>query len=348
MTLLIRPLAGPAEAEACARLMAASEPWITLGRGFEASLRVLTDAARERYVAFDGERLAGFLILNLQGAFVGYVQTVCVASEMRGRGAGTALVAFAEERIFREHPNVFLCVSSFNPGARRLYERLGYTFVGELADYLVAGHAELLFRKSRGPIVGYGPPRRLRLLALAGSLRRASVNTALLRACAHLAPAGVEVVLYEGLGTLPLFNPDLEAGEPAAVTDFRVHVRGADGLLISSPEYAHGVPGLLKNALDWLVGGFEFIGKPVALLNATPPATWAQASLAETVTVMSGRLVQEASLDVPLRGRKIDEAGIVADPALAEPVRTALEAFTRAIEGSGSPPPPGSGSPPRG
>src|SRR5262245_37837636 len=175
--------------------------------------------------------------------------------------------------------------------------------------------------------------RPLRLLALSGSLRRVSVNTALLRAAVHLAPDGVEVVLYEGLGNLPHFNPDLEADEPPAVTDFRVHVRDADGLLISSPEYAHGVPGFLKNALDWLVGGDEFIDKPAALLNATPPATWAQASLTETVTIMSGRLVQEASIAVPLRGKKIDEAGIVADPALADPVREALAAFARAVEG---------------
>lgn len=173
----------------------------------------------------------------------------------------------------------------------------------------------------------------MRLLALSGSLRRVSVNTALLRAAAVLAPVGIEVVLYESLGNLPHFNPDLEADEPASVTDFRVQVRGADGLLICSPEYAHGVPGFLKNALDWLVGGDEFIDKPVALLNATPPATWAQASLTETVTIMSGRLVQEASMTLPLRGRKIDEAGIVADPALAEPVRAALAAFVRAIEG---------------
>ncbi|HYX26131.1 MAG TPA: GNAT family N-acetyltransferase, partial [Thermoanaerobaculia bacterium] len=96
--------------------------------------------------------LAGFLILNLQGAFVGYIQTVCVAPELRGTGVGTALVGFAEDRIFREHPNVFLCVSSFNERARQLYERLGYKLVGELTDYLVPGHSELLLRKARGPI----------------------------------------------------------------------------------------------------------------------------------------------------------------------------------------------------
>jgi NAD(P)H-dependent FMN reductase len=147
-----------------------------------------------------------------------------------------------------------------------------------------------------------------------------------------VAPDGVEIVVYRGLGDPPHFNPDLEADEPSAVTDLRAQVRAADGLLISSPEYAHGVPGSLKNALDWLVGGDEFIDKPVALLNATSPAAWAQASLAETVTVMSGRLVREASIEVPLRGRKLDAAAIAEDPALANPVRAALEVFAQTIE----------------
>ena len=157
-TLAIRPLASDAEAEACAAIMAASEPWLTLRRGVEASLRLLNDPTRERYVAVVEGQLAGFLILNLHGAFVGYLQTICIAHDFRGRGLGSALVAFAEERIFREHPNVFLCVSSFNHDARRLYERLGYAAVGELTDYVVHGQSEFLFRKSRGPIDGYRSP----------------------------------------------------------------------------------------------------------------------------------------------------------------------------------------------
>jgi ribosomal-protein-alanine N-acetyltransferase len=150
--LAIRPLGSREEAEACARMMAGTEPWITLRRDEAACLRVAQDETRERYVACDGERLAGLLILNLKGAFVGYIQTVCTAPEYRGKGVGTALVAFAEERIFRDHRNVFICVSDFNHGARRLYERLGYRLVGELVDYVVAGHSELLLRKTRGPL----------------------------------------------------------------------------------------------------------------------------------------------------------------------------------------------------
>jgi NAD(P)H-dependent FMN reductase len=171
----------------------------------------------------------------------------------------------------------------------------------------------------------------IRILGISGSLRAASSNTALLRVAATLAPAEVEIALYERLGDLPHFNPDLEACEPAAVTDLRERVRWADGLWISSPEYAHGVPGVLKNALDWLVGGEEFIDKPVALLNASPRATHAQASLAETVRTMSGRLVAEASIAVPLLGRKLDAAGIAADPELAAILRSAITAFAQAL-----------------
>lgn len=154
--LSIRPLAGSDEARACADIMAGSEPWITLGRGVGASLRIIEDPSREVYVAAAGDRVAGFLILCLTGAFVGYIQTVAVAAEFRGRGLGSRLVAFAEERIFRQWPNVFICVSDFNPDAKRLYLRLGYEIIGELKDYIVAGHAEILLRKTRGPMSGLG------------------------------------------------------------------------------------------------------------------------------------------------------------------------------------------------
>ncbi len=133
-------------------MMAVSEPWVTLERGYEESLALLQDATREVYGAFDQGRVLGFVILNMSGAFVGYIQTICVGEEDRSRGIGTRLMRFAEERIFRESPNVFLCVSSFNPRAKALYERLGYEAVGELNDYIVRGHSEHIFRKTIGPI----------------------------------------------------------------------------------------------------------------------------------------------------------------------------------------------------
>jgi ribosomal protein S18 acetylase RimI-like enzyme len=140
--------------------MASSDPWRRLGRTLEESYRILRDPSREVYVALESASdteplVAGFTILVMQGAFIGYIQSVAVRPERRGRGLGTALIEFAERRILRATPNVFICVSSFNPGARRLYERLGYTVVGELTDYIVRGHSEILLRKTTGPLAEF-------------------------------------------------------------------------------------------------------------------------------------------------------------------------------------------------
>lgn len=173
--------------------------------------------------------------------------------------------------------------------------------------------------------------RPIRILAISGSLRAASSNTTLLRAAASLAPEGVVVEQFEGLGDLPHFNPDLEDAPIPAVLDWRARLKAADGVLISSPEYAHGVPGVLKNALDWVVGSGELVFKPVALLNASPRSTHGQASLTETLTVMTAALVPEATVAVPLAGRKLDAEGIVADPGLSTLLRGALAALAARI-----------------
>jgi chromate reductase len=170
----------------------------------------------------------------------------------------------------------------------------------------------------------------IRLLAVCGSLRRASTNLALLDAAARLAPHGVRVEAC-ALDALPLFNPDREDDMPAAVRAWRAAIAAADGLLISSPEYAHGVSGVMKNALDWLVSGPEFVGKPVAMLNATTRAEFAPAQLAETLRTMSGVVVEDACLTLPLLGGSHDGAAIAADPVFAAPLRAALENFMRTI-----------------
>ena len=154
--LSIAPLNGEDEARTCARMMASSDPWITLGRSFETSLQIVRDPSREVYVARDESGVSGFLILCMTGALVGYIQTVCIDPRVRGQGLGSSLLEFAEQRILRVSPNIFMCVSSFNERARRLYERLGYKVVGELTDYIVEGHSEILLRKTVGPVVGYG------------------------------------------------------------------------------------------------------------------------------------------------------------------------------------------------
>lgn len=148
----IRSLKDTDEAETCARMMADSEPFITLQRGYDTSLRLVSDPSKEVYLALVDNEIVGFVVLVMNGAFSGYVQSICVAPDWRNRGIGSRLMSFAEKRIFAETPNAFLCVSSFNEGARRFYERLGYEVVGELKNYLISGHSEILMRKTIAPL----------------------------------------------------------------------------------------------------------------------------------------------------------------------------------------------------
>ena len=172
----------------------------------------------------------------------------------------------------------------------------------------------------------------MRLLAISGSLRAASSNTAVLLAAAQLAPSQATVELYQQLGDLPHFNPDFDNEKlPKIVGEFRALIGAVDGILISSPEYARGVPGTLKNALDWLVGSFEFPGKPVALINVSPRATHAQASLTTTLETMSARIITEASVTLPLLGTTLGAHEIVANAEFAAPLRQAIAAFASAI-----------------
>ena len=152
----IRKLHYTDEVEICARMMANSEPWITLRRDYETLLKIVAEPTREVYLAVDGNnKIAGFIMLNMQGAFVGYIQSVCTGPNWRNKGIGSQLIAFAEKRIFNATPNVFICVSSFNPNAKRLYERLGYEVVGEMKDYIISGYSEILLRKTIAPLAEF-------------------------------------------------------------------------------------------------------------------------------------------------------------------------------------------------
>ena len=141
----------------------------------------------------------------------------------------------------------------------------------------------------------------MNVLALCGSLRAASMNRMLLEAGARVA-APHRVDIFAGIGALPLFNPDLEADLPAPVRALHAALERADALLIASPEYAHGVTGVLKNALDWLVSFPPFVDTPVAIFNASPRSVHADAALRETLVTMSANLVTDACLALPLRG----------------------------------------------
>jgi NAD(P)H-dependent FMN reductase len=173
------------------------------------------------------------------------------------------------------------------------------------------------------------------LLAFSGSLRNTSTNAALLGAASLLAPDEMTIEIYDGVAGLPHFNPDLDIDPlPASVTDLRARVGAADGLLFSSPEYARGVPGSLKNALDWLVSSDVFPGKPVAFLHASERGVVAQAALRLILETMSARIVDDASITIALLGTQTEARAIVEDVAMAEKIRRALRNFASALRGA--------------
>lgn len=139
--------------DACARLMAGSDPWLKLGRSYEDGVRLFDNPLAEFYVALEDETVVGFVLLLMYGAFRGYIQSIGILPQQRGQGIGSQLLQAVEARVFSETPNVFLCVSSFNRDAQRWYRRMGYQVIGELKDYLVAGHSEILMRKTIGPLI---------------------------------------------------------------------------------------------------------------------------------------------------------------------------------------------------
>lgn len=176
----------------------------------------------------------------------------------------------------------------------------------------------------------------MELLAISGSLREASINSALCRAAARLASPALRVTVFRSLGSLPLFNPDLDAAPPHAVEAFRGAVGNANALLIASPEYAHGISGPMKNALDWLVSAEGIVGKPIALINTSPRAHHAYDSLREVLQTMSANIVTAASPTIPLLGACITEDAMVSSPEVSRAILDALDAVALHLAGHGT------------
>ena len=172
---------------------------------------------------------------------------------------------------------------------------------------------------------------QFRILGLSGSLRKASYNSAALSALSALAPAHIEVVVFEGMADLPLFNPDREDERIPAVAALRSQLKNSDGLIIASPEYAHGISGVLKNALDWSVSGEEFVHMPVMFINTSPRAHHALAALHEVVKTMSGQILENACVAIPLLGSNLDAKGILAHPEISASLHSSLITFCAEI-----------------
>jgi NAD(P)H-dependent FMN reductase len=187
------------------------------------------------------------------------------------------------------------------------------------------------------------------LLAISGSLRIGSKNTVLLEAMARLASgsgsapasassstgADVDISIYEGLGQLPLFNPDLDdldgGTAPPPVLELRRRLTSSRGLVICSPEYAHGVAGAMKNALDWLVGSGELMSKPVLVLNASPTSFHAHLALLETLRTMDAIVLEQTLPPPPLGGSTVTVESLLEAPERAAFFSSALDELLAAI-----------------
>ncbi len=173
--------------------------------------------------------------------------------------------------------------------------------------------------------------KSIRILCFSGSLRARSYNTAALYALKQLAPEYMEVKVFEQMKELPLFNPDIENENIVSVSALQDEVYNTDGLIIASPEYAHGISGVLKNALDWLVAGDGFPLLPVALINTSPRAHHAQDALREVLSTMSAIVVDTACIDVPLLGSDLDMHGIVSHTEISDSLLKMTEIFYQSV-----------------
>jgi NAD(P)H-dependent FMN reductase len=172
------------------------------------------------------------------------------------------------------------------------------------------------------------------ILAISGSLKSTSSNTSILRAAACLTPKNVSIKIFEGLDLLPHFNPETTENN-AVVNDFRQQIKDAAGVMFSTPEYAFGVPGVLKNALDWLVSSGELNGKPVAAISASPLYSGgdkALASLLLTLTALGTNMGANSSVSFANFKNKMNEDGIINDTETLKALKQLLNSLIEIIQ----------------
>jgi chromate reductase, NAD(P)H dehydrogenase (quinone) len=180
----------------------------------------------------------------------------------------------------------------------------------------------------------------VKVCGIAGSLRRSSYNRSLLRAAAELAPEGMTIALFDRLGDVPLYNADVEArGDPEAVVALKSAIREADALLIATPEYNYGVPGVLKNAIDWASrppSGSVLAGKPTALLGASPARTGtarAQLALRQSLVFTQTPVLLGPEALFGEAQKKFAEDGTLSDEPTRKLLRAHLERLLAWVDG---------------
>jgi Predicted flavoprotein len=171
--------------------------------------------------------------------------------------------------------------------------------------------------------------RKIKVIAISGSTRKTSSNLNLIKGIARLTSDIFEINIFEGLSDIPQFNPDLDLETPPIqVADFRQHLKAADAILICTPEYAMGVPGTLKNAIDWTVSSMEFSKKPVALITASLSGEKAHASLLGTLLIIESKMTADTQLLIPGIKSKIDEQGNITDQLTLGLVNKLIQSLT--------------------
>ncbi len=183
----------------------------------------------------------------------------------------------------------------------------------------------------------------MKVLAISGSLRKASYNTLALKAAQELAPAGMEIIIYQGLAAIPPYDDDVRTGSgyPAPVAELRAAVKAADALLIASPEYNFSVPGVLKNAIDWVSRPPEqaFDGKPAAVMGAATGlfgTARAQYELRKILSGLNAHLLNKPEVMISQAATRFDAAGRLVDETsrgLVAQLLVALQAWTTRLKG---------------
>jgi chromate reductase, NAD(P)H dehydrogenase (quinone) len=175
----------------------------------------------------------------------------------------------------------------------------------------------------------------MKILAISGSLRSKSSSTLILHVLVELAADTINISIYDGIGNLPHFNPDIDSEDAIAnVVDWRSQIQDADGVIFCTPEYAHGVPGVLKNSLDWIVSSGEFMHKPTAVISASPSldgGSKANASLVQTLKVMMAAIAEGTILCIPAVSAKLNHESKLIDSATEIALRSVLDSLVLVI-----------------
>lgn len=170
------------------------------------------------------------------------------------------------------------------------------------------------------------------VIAISGSTRKNSINHSLIKAIVDLSAISLDITIFDGIENLPQFNPDNDGGHVAKeVSDFRQQLNDADGIIICTPEYAHGVPGALKNAIDWTVSSSQFPHKPTMLITASTGGYHGHKALMETLKAIEAKNIDHLQMVIPFIHTKINKDNTITDEKTLSEVKTLLADFIETI-----------------